>query len=475
MDLEIMYKIIDYLLDIHEYTTSRQLTQKYSINKKNIIEIIKQLPTIIEPYGMILESKKGKGYRILITNENQLSLYEHDKIRKLKNPNLPNNKERVNYIILKFIQQIDYVKIDDLVEELFVSRTTLKSLMKDVKKELKKYDLFINSVPHYGSILTGSEFKIRMYFCKISNLPQTIQILSKIINKEDLLYFIKEFKKLVLLYEFDLSDNCFFQIVNYIFITVIRNHLKHGLSTCPIKKIKIDVISQQCFDYFNQYDTNFTKYEYYQLSLLISSMKNHKIETQYFDNYTIDHLAKTIINEINKTYALKIEHNSDLYKGLVQHLIPLEMRIMLDYSLENPIKEQIKQDNPLANEMGQLTARIIEQHYQCQLSDDEISYLTLHFALTLLKIQEKQMTKIILICPESKGIQQIVKYKLLKSLQLEEFQIKISSFYSLNTLNLKDYKCIISTQRIPFQICFPTVKIDYEIKDYQINKIKEYL
>lgn len=481
MKEEQIFKVINILLDTKAFITAEQLSNQTELSKKTILKIIKDIPDYLKPFGMTLIIKKGSGYKIIITNEQKKRSFEHYRIRILNknDKSIPcSHNSRVTYIVKKFLTSENYIKIEDLIDELFISKSTLKSVMKDVKNIFNTYDININSIPHYGSILVGHEFKIRLCFCNFSHLPQTIETLSNMcISKDDILEYISWVKELFIHYHFDLTDDCFYNIINYIFISIIRNHYHHFLLSLEIESYNNDIldVSKSCMQYFQKHSIYFTDDEICQLALLIYSLKNDKLLNTYHNNTSVTKLVEIIIDKLNTKYLLNINNQSYLYKGLIQHLIPLEMRIMLGYSLENPLKNEINNENKFAKEIADYTAKIIEDYYNCILSDDEVSYLTLHFSLALLKLKEKEFPKIILISPVSKGIQQMLKYKLSKALQLEDFQIKISSFYSLKSLDLKEYKCIVSTHNIPYEINLPTIKVDYTLTETQISDIKKII
>src|SRR5699024_2175878 len=56
-----------------------------------------------------------------------------------------------------------YLKLDDLSEEIYVSRSTIQNDLKNVKEILNEYGIQLETRPNYGIKLKGSELKLR--FC----------------------------------------------------------------------------------------------------------------------------------------------------------------------------------------------------------------------------------------------------------------------------------------------------------------------
>ncbi|MBU5266727.1 helix-turn-helix domain-containing protein [Virgibacillus proomii] len=63
----------------------------------------------------------------------------------------------------RLLFHLDYIKIEDLLAELFVSRSTLQSDLKTVRNILQYYGLSIEHKPNYGMKVIGKEVSIR--FC----------------------------------------------------------------------------------------------------------------------------------------------------------------------------------------------------------------------------------------------------------------------------------------------------------------------
>ena len=85
------------------------------------------------------------------------------------------NQARIDFILTALIQKNDYIRIEDLAEQLYVSRATIDRLMKQVKQTAQTYDLRILTRPKYGIALEGTEIAKRLcfahHYAKKRNLP----------------------------------------------------------------------------------------------------------------------------------------------------------------------------------------------------------------------------------------------------------------------------------------------------------------
>ncbi|NRK74133.1 PRD domain-containing protein, partial [Salmonella enterica subsp. enterica serovar Typhi] len=107
-----------------------------------------------------------KGYTLEIWDKPVFQQYLHSIFveNTLSHVSIPKTPEdRVTYIIIRFLLNDHYLKLDDLADELFVSKSTIQQDIKNVKEILQKYDITLEARPNYGLKAVGDEIKVR--FC----------------------------------------------------------------------------------------------------------------------------------------------------------------------------------------------------------------------------------------------------------------------------------------------------------------------
>ncbi|MDU5781427.1 MAG: helix-turn-helix domain-containing protein [Pantoea sp.] len=70
-------------------------------------------------------------------------------------------QQRVEYIVRFLLSTQRYSKLDDLAEEIFISRSSLKKCMKEVRNILKNFNLDLQTKTAQGVKVTGDELNIR--------------------------------------------------------------------------------------------------------------------------------------------------------------------------------------------------------------------------------------------------------------------------------------------------------------------------
>jgi len=145
--------------------TSQALSLILDVSIRTVKYEIKEIREIlaINKLGCIISSKKG--YTLDVADvEFSDYLKELDTSRKLRviDKFRSNNYKRVFYILEKLLTEGNYIKYDDLAQEMYVSKSSLNIDIKEVKRLIKKYQLNLVSKPNYGIKIEGDELNKRL-------------------------------------------------------------------------------------------------------------------------------------------------------------------------------------------------------------------------------------------------------------------------------------------------------------------------
>ena len=80
----------------------------------------------------------------------------------------------------RFIDCNNYLKIDDLCDELYLSRTQLKQSLKELREYLHDFDLTIATKAYYGMYLEGDEINKRRAIAHFEEYQMDFDILQRI-------------------------------------------------------------------------------------------------------------------------------------------------------------------------------------------------------------------------------------------------------------------------------------------------------
>ncbi|WP_265524291.1 BglG family transcription antiterminator, partial [Providencia rustigianii] len=144
---------------LNEVVPQDELAKLFSVSTRTIRSDINEINELIEAHSAHIVYERGRGYRLKIENAEQFSAFTQ---QNDNNSNIPRtSKERIDALLLKLLMLSLPVKLDDIAEEWFVSRSTIQQDMGAVREHLHKYQVQLESIPHQGIRLSGSEWAIR--------------------------------------------------------------------------------------------------------------------------------------------------------------------------------------------------------------------------------------------------------------------------------------------------------------------------
>ena len=149
-------------------------------------------------------------------------------------------------------------------------------------------------------------------------------------------------------------------------------------------------------------------------------------------------------------------------------------RLKYGMVIQNPLLQQIKNENPLAFEISISAAHIIQSHIQKSISENEIGYIALHFALAIERYQKNEPKKnVIIICASGMGSSQILLYKVKQRFKNNINSIYVTELYELSNIDQSAYDFILSTVPIPFKTEIPTIHVQYFLNDQDMISLSE--
>jgi len=463
---------------------SEEICEQLDIASRTLRNDLKKYKSIFSENGVTLISKPGVGYYFEIFEQDLYFRFIQELIKKETYdqhliPVYP--EERINYLIKSFLGTDNYIKIEDLEEELFVSRSTLTNDLKDVRERLGYYHLDIENKPNYGMKIIGEEFNkracISKYYFYTDSYDDIILNTEKNKNKE----IIKK-----LLYDtiiennFTLTDIGFQNLVIHIMILLMRiDKLAEDDIIEPIyksledeKEFKIACLLVEKLE--NQFKVKFPKKETYYITIHLLGKKSmqYNNDTLLISQETQD-LLSYIFEHIKQNFQLDFSQDFELFRFLSLHFQPMMNRLKYGLYIENPLIDKIKNENALAFEIALYAGSIIKEIKKYDVSVNEVGYVALHFALALERVQEKGKSKnVIVVCASGAGSSQILLYKLKQKFKNYINEIKVAKLYELLDIDQNRYDYIISTVPINFKTNIPIINVQDFLTEEDVGLVR---
>lgn len=144
------------LMPEDDYITNKNLAETLGVSNRTVYNDIRQLNQIMKDKGAQLISKPHYAIKLLVTDRGKYMAFLHS--LEADAVSLGENTEtRIPKIIEKMILSEKSVRMDDLSESLYISRSTLKNDLKKVRTFISDYDLKIDYHSYAEMKICGSE------------------------------------------------------------------------------------------------------------------------------------------------------------------------------------------------------------------------------------------------------------------------------------------------------------------------------
>ena len=430
--------IIKILLNSVEPVSSLALSQEIGCSTKTIQNEIKEVNKELKNCEIV--SIRGIGYKI------EGNLDDID----IKNSDLY-DYDRVEYIIKKIINisstDKDTIKLEDLADSMYVSLSTVKNDLKEVKKILNEYNLKISSKHKQGICIEASEEDIIKFIINYSNKVDNSLNIKDFLNNNIIenLFSIKKILLDTLSYEnMILTDNEFKNIVNYISIYLSRNNTNQS-------------------DFIKEY---IKKYK---------SKKEKPISED--EQLLIRKAIKEFCRDLNIATSINLSHDKIFEECLFNHICNLYKRADLGINQYEITAGEIKLKYPFPFELGKIAKKTIEKNLNMEISEDEVENIALHIGGALERIDkrdEKKVYRTIIVCTSGVGTSMLIKSKLENIFKGKLEIIKVIPSYLIDYINALDIDFVISTVEVNLENV-NVIKVSPMLTDKEIKLIEKYI
>lgn len=483
-------KIIKDLIDQDDFVSSKALSQKIGVSSRTIRDDIKQLTNELEAEGITIFSIPGKGYCINRQDKENANQYYAEKMKEKKTiPVFPDS--RISYILQILLFADKAIPLDEIAEEMYVSRSTIEKDFVAVEEWLVAQKLHLAKKPAVGIQVAGSEIDLRyaMVNCLLDQHHRhggsLDELLHGMSDDTQIMAVQKIISKIQHAYGFFLSDIDHNHLTIYLCIALFRITQKHGFQL-PMKDARriftnteYQIAEQIAAMVEGAFNIIFSDAEKICLAQYLMQMHLFGVEdfpVQRVEEEDLIEFMKRVVALNEKQYQAVFVEDDELVFSLVLYLKSLLNRKKHKIHSKNPSLHEIKEVYPESLEMAVATAKAIEQAYQVQCSEDEVGDIALYYcaATERIKIREaKTQRRVVIICSSGIGGSQLLAVKIRRYFPYLMVD-GIYPAYRLEEALKKTPDFIISTIPLPQQK-IPVVQVSHLLSDEDFIHMRKFL
>lgn len=480
-------EILNTILNTDGWVTGNELAKLCNVSIRTIRIDIKKINSLLKKYDIEIDSIVKKGY--YLTKESKNLLKENDIIKSVwdneyiaQAPNTP--EERQRYILLKLTMK-EYISIEELVNKLYISTSTVNNDINSIKKWLKEnLNLNINYSLNKGIKLNCSEKDKRniigWIIAKKSNASSVMKNCYYLFNHKEITKITDKLFPIINMetkqYGYILSGHSLQFLCNQIFIAFERCKLGFKLE----EKDKIDykfltVISVVKRKIEVQLQMELPEIEWlYLQENFISRQFIEGTDIKNIETAEAIHITDIFLKNIYEKFNVNLAAYPNIRENLLLYVVPMIKRLRLKHCIVNSIDANVVKTYPLEYEMANEMQNVVKKELNLNVRLIELAYITMHLVST--KEIWNRKFKTIIVCDFDQSIINFIKNKIFAYLSEK---ISFCGVYTYQEFtfglvdNLEEIDFIITTAtlagrtNIPFGIISPTM----EQKDF-INLYK---
>ncbi|MDA1477833.1 BglG family transcription antiterminator [Bacillus changyiensis] len=457
-------RLLQYLVRARE-VTMHQLIDHFQLSRRQICYDLEKINQYLTDHEMpVIEYKRKKQLKM---SDEVLEFVSHQAQLKIVRSFVLTEEERIQLIYLFLFVRREPVSSAHLTQLLQVSKNTV---VKDVKKANQKLQPFLVAI-HYtrerGYHLKGSEFDKRVPVMHVLaaclQKPNGTALLQHMLKMSGVNHRPQEIKmvieKVTEVYNLQFVEERLNEFIY--FLMLYSERAKSG---------KVVRFHQQETELFKQnplrcsaknllnglgIPTSDSELCYMMIQLLGLSFGKPSACDPLFQ------LCEKLVFEFESRACITFAERSGVAQSLYRHLKPAFFRIKYRIPIHNPLLNKIKKEHRELYTIVQKLIHPLELLLNIPVPEEEIGFLTIHFAAMLEKPAQTRLTKktAVVICPSG------VSASLLLKQQLETL---FSEICVVKTLSLHEFRSELFQK---YDAVFSAIELDTKERYYMVSPL----
>lgn len=412
--------IINFLLNSNSFVTAKEIANQFLMSTKTVYRTIKHLNSLT-PSGELINSKKGRGFKINYDNYLKEMNYQQDS-------NTFTAKDRQQATLTKLLMIAPRsLKLSSLFSQYYLSETNVNEDLKSIRSQLASYSLNLVRKNHQLKI-TGSETNIRHALQDIlikQNVSNTSLSKKGGLNFYSLQFCIKQLNFINEKLDSEITYPYNVNIISHIYILITR-YQTHAVAKSVLTKLnsydqmiikenkQLYSIAAEVIKHIENYlDMTLEPNEiYFLLQYLISSRLDvmDKIENSAFQSNLVQKVTNFYVSNVVAKLNLGTINN-DFKADLANHIRPMINRLYNKISLNNALLPEIKRVYlKLFKVIEHTSDKLTKELGLPPISADESGFITIYFARYL--EQNRQYIRALVVCTTGVATAQLIKVKI---------------------------------------------------------------
>ncbi|MCU1807161.1 BglG family transcription antiterminator [Cytobacillus firmus] len=464
--------ILTKMVHAPSHVSPLELMEELQISKRTVYYDIDKINSWLKDQGLDeLKYVRAAGFFLDEEEKQQIKqrLHSFDKAGSYEF----SRKERMAWTAILILTREKTIYLQDLMDKLGVSRSTLLADIKELKKQLSQFQVQLNFHKPSGYYIAGEEQdkrKMLIHFLSqvltnrgwndlLSEVQLTIQdtpgLSPEMFQRTDLETIYEILNESESFSGVHYTDEVMETLSAHIFMLIKRFNQEKYIKMDPVEKQVIKETKEYTAAQFicRKIESGFhievpddeaCYLATYLLGAKISDYDTHELENQ--DLAILKSIAAGMVDDFQKYACVFFQNRKELERNLLIHLKPAYFRIKYGIELENPLSKSVQESY---QDLFILTKKVVH-HFEYVLgkkvSDDEAAYIAMHFGGWIDKegVRVEARKKAAVVCASGIGTSRILQK------QIEDLMpfVDVANVYTVREYekaSLADLDFVIST------------------------------
>ncbi len=383
------------------------------------------------------------------------------------------HEERVNYLIDDLLIRDDWVTLDVLANILYVSRASISADLKEVSAFIERYELTLARRPRYGIRVEGSENDRRRCIAaatmrEIEHRGDAAEAAQRL-----MLNVVSACVSRVLEEEaFPVNALAQRSTVVHIAVALVRSESGCTFLDPPQEgpfladERPYEVARHVASEIARETGVTLPASEVVYIAIQLAGMRAFTDlpgeDGALVITQEVWELVDRMIDAVWQMYRFDLRDDIELRMNLARHVHPLVVRLRYRIALDNPMVGEIQRTYPLAYSMAVEASGVLVAAYGEELSDSEIAYIALSFALSLEHRASGMPHKnVLVVCASGLSSARLLAYKIKRDYGDYLGKVEVCNLSEVPAHDLAGIDYIFTTTPIPYEINVPQLLVDF--------------
>ncbi len=441
------------VVSANPHISSADLSSAFDISERTLRTYVRRINEELDGRARI-HRHRGGGYSLLVDDarawESWLEANRREGLRTT--PSTP--AERVSYLVSDLVMRRSWITLDDLSEMLYVSKSALSNDLHEVERRLGRFNLVLEKRPRYGLRVSGTEMSRRLCLAAgamdanegvhVGSGDAEIFPLGDAAESKGFDQIASCVDAVLVESDFHINPVAHQNLLVHISIALLR--IEEGCYV-PMPEDRLAVIGQTHeFEVARSIAAKIEERlgielpgeEVAYIAIHLAGKQTLYDANSDGGNIVISDEVWSVVTDMLESvwaaFRFDFRNDLELRMNLARHIVPLSVRLRYHMNLKNPLLSDIRSRYPLAWSMAMCSGEEIERRWGGPLSDDEVAYIALAFALALERAHgETPRKNVLVVCASGAGSARLLEYRCRK-----EFGEYIESISTCDVLHLDD-------------------------------------